>query len=253
MDPSARFVALLEERADDLPLDEAVLLIAAHALPDVDVEAEQGRLDAVAGEVTEPTLDALRSHLVDHLGFTGDRVGYHDAENSLLPAVLDRRCGIPLSLAVVAMEVGRRCGVPLVGIGMPGHFLVRHMDEPTRFVDFFDRGAEVDPAGCRRIFEELHAGVGWDDRYLDPVSNRTIVARMLANLANAYRRSGDARSLRWALALRLRLPGASERERRELALLLSAAGGYAEAATLLEHTGQERDHEAAARLRARLN
>jgi hypothetical protein len=76
---------------------------------------------------------------------------------------------------------------------------------------------------------------------------------MLANLANAYRRDGDRRSLAWVVGLRLHLPGATERDRRELAVLLGAAGRYDAAADALEGTGQERDLEAAARLRARLN
>lgn len=252
-DPTARFAALVAGGDDELPLDEAVLLVAAHALPGLDVDDERARLDEIARGVAAPTVEALRAHLVDDLGFAGDRDTYHDARNSLLPAVLDRRTGIPISLAVVAIEVGRRCGVPLVGVGMPGHFLVRPHDDGTRFLDLFDGGAELDGAACRAIFERLHAGAPWDHRFLDPVGPVAIVSRLLANLANAYRRSGDRHALSWAIDLRLRLPGATERERRELALLLGAAGRYDAAAELLEATGRERDQQSAARLRARLN
>lgn len=252
-DLSARFVALVERGAACVPLDEATLLVAAHALPGLDVTAERARLDALAAGVQEPSVDGLRAHLVDDLGFGGDRADYHDPRNSLVPAVLDRRRGIPLTLAIVALEVGRRCEVPLVGVGMPGHFLVRGVDEPDRLIDLFADGAELDPVGCRSIFERLHAGAPWDDRYLDPVDNLTIVARLLANLANSYRRSGDAKALGWVMDLRLHLPGASARDRRELAVLLGAAGRYDEAADHLEATGVERDEQTAARLRARLN
>jgi len=252
-DPTDRFAALVADGSDGLPLDEAVLLIAAHALPGVDVEEERGRLDDIARGVAAPSLEALRAHLIDDLGFTGDADSYHDAQNSLLPAVLDRRKGIPLSLAVVAMEVGRRCGVPLLGVGMPGHFLVTPVDDPNRFIDLFNDGADLDPRGCRTIFEGLHAGAAWDDRFLDPVAPVAIVSRLLANLANAYRRSGDRRALSWVIDLRLRLPGATERDHRELALLLGAAGRYDAAAEVLEATGHDRDQQSAARLRARLN
>jgi regulator of sirC expression with transglutaminase-like and TPR domain len=252
-DPTDRFAALVADGHDGLPLDEAVLLIAAHALPGVDVEEERGRLDEIARGVAAPSLEALRAHLIDHLGFTGDADSYHDAQNSLLPAVLDRRKGIPLSLAVVAMEVGRRCGVPLLGVGMPGHFLVTPLDDPNRFIDLFNGGAELDPRGCRAIFERLHNGAGWDDRFLDPVAPIAIVSRLLANLANAYRRAGDRQALSWAIDLRLRLPGATERDHRELVLLLGAAGRYDAAAEVLEATGHDRDQQSAARLRARLN
>jgi regulator of sirC expression with transglutaminase-like and TPR domain len=250
-DPTARFAALLA--GPELPLDEAALLVAAHALPGLGVDDERARLDDIAQGVAAPTVEAVRARLVDDLGFVGDRHTYHDARNSLLPEVLDRRTGIPLSLAIVAIEVGRRCDVPLVGVGMPGHFLVRSVDDDTRFLDLFHEGAELDRDECRAVFARLHGGAAWEDRFLDPVGPVTIVSRMLANLANAYRRTGDRHSLAWTIDLRLRLPGATERDRRELAVLLGAAGRYDEAADVLEATGLTGDQESAARLRARLN
>ncbi len=237
----------------DLPLDEAVLLIAAHAIPGLDLADQRARLDEIASGVVAPHVDALRAHLVDDLGFVGDRATYSDARNSLLPHVLDRRAGIPLSLAIVAIEVGRRCGAPLLGVGMPGHFLVRPANDSSRFLDLFDGGTELDRAGCRAIFERIHEGERWDDRFLDPVGPVVMVTRVLANLANAYRRSGDRAALSWTLDLRLRLPGVTERDQREMALLLGAGGRYDAAADLLEGTGHERDQRSAARFRARLN
>lgn len=252
-DPTARFAALVAARGPDLPLDEAALLIAAHAIAGLDLSAQQARLDEVAADVEEPTVDALVAHLVGRLGFTGDRASYHDARNSLLPEVLDRRRGIPLTLSVLAIEVGRRCGLPLVGIGMPGHFLARPSHADDRYLDLFDGGRILDRSGCRSIFQRLHPGVAWEESYLAPVPATAIISRMLLNLANAYRRSGDRPALAWAVALRLELPGATEHERRELAVLLGASGRYDRAAELLEGTGEQRDQEAAARLRARLN
>lgn len=251
-DPTARFEALLALPDAALALDEATLVLAAHALPGRDVATELARLDDLATGVARPTVEGVRAHLVDELGFAGDRATYHDPRNSLLPEVLDRRLGIPLTLAVVAMEVGRRCGVALVGVGMPGHFLVRE-DEGDRYLDLFDGGTVLDAAGCRAIFARLHPGVAWQPSFLEPVGPRLILTRMLANLAGAYRRAGDRRGLCWALDLRLRLPGATDRDRRELAVVLGAAGRYAEAAATLEATGQERDQRSAQRLRARLN
>jgi regulator of sirC expression with transglutaminase-like and TPR domain len=252
-DPTERFAALVAHSDGAIPLDEAALLIAAHALPDLDVDAQLHRLDDLAGAVTERTADGLRRHLVDDLGFAGDRATYHDADNSLLPLVLDRRRGIPLTLAVVAMEVGRRCDVPLLGIGMPGHFLLRSPADPDHHIDLFDGGAVLDRSQCAAIVGRLQPRLTWDDAFLDPVGAPSILTRMLANLAGAYRRVGDRPSLRWALELRLHLPGATERDRRELAVVLSASGRYREAATVLEATGAERDQRAADRLRARLN
>jgi len=252
-DPTTRFAALASRQDLPLPLDEALLLIAAHATPDLDVAAEQARLDALAEGVTHATVDGLRSHLFDELGFTGDQATYYDARNSLLPDVLDRCLGIPITLAVVAMEVGRRCGVELDGVGMPGHFLVRSVAEPHRYLDGYDSGRELDEAGCRALFAVVAPGMPWDDAYLQPSAPWAIVARVLANLAGAYRRAGDRRALCWALQLRLELPNASEQERRELGVLLGASGRFDEGAAVLETSLEDRDQEVAAHLRARLN
>lgn len=252
-DATARFAALAARQDQPLPVDEALLLIASATDPTVDVAAEQARLDELAAGVGEPTVEALCDHLFDTLGFAGDREDYYNARNSLLPAVLERRLGIPLSLAVVTMEVGRRCGVAVEGIGMPGHYLVRPVAEPERFLDVFDGGRSLDLAGCRAIFEVAAAGMPWDDRYLRPDASWAIAARTLANLAGAHRRSGDRAGLCTALELRMELPNAGEHERRELGLLLGASGRFDEGAAVLEASGVESDQETAARLRARLN
>ncbi len=251
--PHRRFAALLADAGQDVPLDEACLLIAADVGSGDVAQASLTTLDDLAAGVAAADLDALRRHLFDHEGFRGDRTTYYDARNSLLPEVLGRRLGIPITLAVVAIEVGRRCGVDLVGVGMPGHFLVRPADDEARFLDVFDGGSELDRAGCRAVFERVNPGLAWDDRYLRPVDSRAILARILANLANAYRRSGDRRSLCAVLELRAHLPGSTERERRELAVLLGASGRFGDGAEALEALGGARDVEAAMRLRARMN
>jgi regulator of sirC expression with transglutaminase-like and TPR domain len=252
-DATTRFAALVARQDRPLPVDEALLLIAAHAEPELDIDAEQGRLDELAARVTEPTVDGLRHLLFDDLGFSGDRDTYYAADNSLLPRVLDRRLGIPLSLSLLTIEVGRRCGVEVEGIGMPGHYLVRPVGEPSRFLDVYDGGRELDVEGCHALFERVQAGVPWDERYLRPDAPWARVSRTLGNLAAAYRRAGDRQALCWTLELSLLLPSGSDRERRELGLLLGASGRYAEAAAVLEGSGTAADAEAAQRMRARLN
>jgi regulator of sirC expression with transglutaminase-like and TPR domain len=251
-DPTDRFTELVARR-DAFALDEACLLVAAHAHAGLDVGAELGRLDGLAAGFGGDDLPALSRFLCTDLGFAGDRATYHDPRNSLLPDVLDRRLGIPISLAVLAMEVGRRRGVPIEGIGMPGHFLVRDARDTGTYVDLFDGGRTLDRAGCRAVFAQLHPRAAWSDGFLAPVGPTAVVTRVLNNLANAYRRNGERSSLAWALALRLALPGAAGRERRELAVLLGAIGRFAEGADVLEATGDEQDRAAALRLRARLN
>ena len=252
-DPTRRLSALTAHPAGSWPLDEALLLVAAHARPELDVPKELARLDALADGVEERSFDGVRRHLFVDLGFTGDRATYHDPRNSLLPDVLDRRLGIPISLAVLAMEVGRRCGVPLEGIGLPAHFVARSRTEPDRYLDAFDGGRELDAAGCRALVEQVVPGLRWNEAHLAPTPPDAILTRVLANLAGAYRRAADRHGLGWVLRLRLELPGATVHERRELGVLLGASGRFAEGAAVLEASTEDRDKRAAARLRARLN
>lgn len=251
-DPTARFADVVAAPPSDVALDRACLLIAAHADPALDVTAGLAALDELAHGVSS-SVAQLRARLFDEQGFAGDTTTYHDPANSLLSEVLRRRRGIPITLAVVAIEVGRRCGVPLEGVGMPGHFLVRPAGDPSRYFDVYRGGSELTVTGAQEIFTSLVEGTPWDDRFLDPVGPHAILARILANLVNAYRRTGDRDGLCWALQLRLLLPGASDRERRDLAVLLSASGRFDEAADALEEAGQARDLHAATRMRARLN
>jgi regulator of sirC expression with transglutaminase-like and TPR domain len=252
-DITARFAALVAATGDGLPLDEACLLIAAHAIDDLDEAAERDRLDELAEGVETDTPFGVVDHLCRDLGFAGDRDTYYDIRNSLLPAVLDRRLGIPISLAVVAMEVGRRRGVTLRGVGMPGHFLVCSEHDRGQFVDLYAGGEVLDADACRQLFTGMHPRVPWEDRFLTPVSAPAIVARVLTNLAGAYRRAGQRQDLAWALDLRLRLPGAPVRDRRELVAVLTALGRFDEAASVVEAGAEGTADVVARRLRARLN
>src|SRR5690606_13265031 len=113
------------------------------------------------------------------LGFAGDVEDYGNPRNSLLDSVLDRRRGIPITLAVVLIEVARRAGVALEGVGMPGHFLVRAAGDGELFADPF-HGVVLDRAGCEKLFAALHGPrARFRDRFLDPVGPRAILARML--------------------------------------------------------------------------
>lgn len=214
MDVTARFVELVAQPESDLVLDEPALLIAAHD-HHVDVAAGLGELDALADEIAGVARGngtaALARALFVERGFTGNTADYTDPRNSFLDEVLRRRLGIPITLSVVMIEVGRRLGVECRGIGMPGHFLVGSDDG---FVDPFHRGAVLDRAGARRLFEQLHPDAVFLDRYLDPVGPRTILARMLANLVRSFS-VRDPSSLRWALRLQLAIPDRPEGERRE--------------------------------------
>jgi regulator of sirC expression with transglutaminase-like and TPR domain len=261
MDATARFAEIIARPAEQVPLDEAVLLVAAHAYPGLDVGAQQARLDRLAGGCPAPTLDGLLDHLFRDLGFAGNVRDYADARNSFLNDVLDRRTGIPITLAVVTMEVGRRLGVPLAGVGMPGHFLVRDKVDPTVFVDPFARGRLLDAAGCEAAFHQVHgARAPFGSHFLDPVDTHAIVGRVLANLRATFTQRRDRGALAWTLRLRTLIPGIPVEERADLATVLAARGQFAAAAgefdVLAERLGGELGdeyHRSATRLRARLN
>lgn len=261
MDPTRCFADLVQRDEAEVPLDEATALIAAHAYPGLDVAAVTGRLDELAAGVACPTLDGLVEHLFGALGFAGNAGDYYDPRNSYLNDVLDRRVGIPISLAVVTLSVGRRIGVPLAGVGMPGHFLLRDRVDPSVFVDPFAGGSVLDAAGCEAAFRQVHgADVRFDPAYLAPVGSHAILARILANLRGVFAARGDRTGLRWALQLRCLVPGGPPEERAELATVLAADGAFGEAAGELECLAAElggdlgaRYRAEASRYRARLN
>jgi regulator of sirC expression with transglutaminase-like and TPR domain len=257
VDALARFRELLHGPEAALPLDEAALLVASFASPGLDVPAQLSRLDALAASVWAPTLDALRKRLFGELGFSGDEVDYYDPRNSYLDAVLDRRVGIPISLSILLMEVGRRIGVPLSGVSMPGHFLVRDKVDPEVFVDPFARGVELDRRGAEARFHAVQGpGAVFDPAFLEPVGRRSIVARVLANLETVAALRSDRPLLLWVLRLRTALPSAGADDVTRLATALAAAGDYAGAAALFDDLagqGVEGAEASAARLRARLN
>src|SRR3712207_863556 len=99
MDPTTRFTELVQGPEEELPLDEAALLIAAHAQPSLDVDAELAALDGIALGITPRTLDAWRRHLFSDLGFTGNVKRYYDPRNSFLNEVVRRRRGLPITLS----------------------------------------------------------------------------------------------------------------------------------------------------------
>ena len=233
MDPTTRFTELVQGPEDELPLDEASLLIAAHARPDLDIDAELAALDGIALGITPRTVDAWRRHVFVDLGFTGNVKRYYDPANSFLNEVVRRRRGLPITLSVLAMEVGRRIGLHLEGVGMPGHFLLRH--GPDSYVDPFDGGRLLDRAGCVERFHAVNgAEAPFRPEYLDTVGPRAILGRMLNNLKSVYLARGDINALSWVFDLRLALPGASPLEGRDWARVVGATGRFLEAAEQLE-------------------
>ena len=261
LDLLERFAALVRGPDGALALDEAALLVAGHARADLDVGVALRDIDALAAGCREPTLDGLRRHLFRDLGFGGNTDDYYDPENSYLDRVLERRTGLPITLSVLTMEVGRRLGVPLAGVGMPGHFLVRDKVDTEVFVDPFGRGEVLDRHGCERRFRMVNGpGAPFADSFLEPVGRVAIVRRMLANLESIFLASSDRDSLAWVLALKAVLPGGAPAELGKLVSVLTAAGRYDRAADTLDRMAvilpadeAEQARHRSRELRSRLN
>ena len=260
-DPTSRFAELVQGPESQLPLDRASLLIAAHAYPELDIDAELAGLDELAAGCPERTLPGWRRYLFEELGFTGNVEDYYDPANSFLNEVVRRRVGLPISLSVLGMEIGRRLGLEMVGVGMPGHFLLRHVGaDPPVWVDAFAGGRLLDRQACEERFHLVNgASTPFLESYLDPVEPRAILARMLANLKAIYATRGNLEALAWVFALRLAIPGVPPIERRDLARVLGSTGQFVKAAEALEELAEVLPTQApsllaeAVALRARLN
>ena len=262
MNVTERFEALVQGPEPAIPLDEVVALVAAHVAPPVDVPACLGSLDDLASRCADASLAGVVTHMAAE-GFRGNRDDYYDPDNSLLPVVLARRTGIPITLSIVAMEIGRRVGVPIVGIGMPGHFLVRDGHDDNLFADVF-AGVTLTRDESAALLAQVQPGLPFDDEFLRPIGTRAIVARVLANLKGVYLARRDRRALVEVLTLRVLVPGVALDERRELASALAADGRFLDGAQVLDdlaaragsagddHLALEAEH-GAVRLRARVN
>jgi regulator of sirC expression with transglutaminase-like and TPR domain len=193
-------------------IDAAVgaALIARDAYGSLDVDRLLERLDDLAAPLAgrdlaslpaEAQADAVSGYLYETLGYRGNEADYYDPKNSLLPDVLDRKLGIPITLALVYCEVARRVGVRARGVSFPGHFLVRvdareREDAPVA-VDPFFGGRRLDEPGLKKLLERAAPSQTLViEEHLTPATARTMLVRMLINLKWIHATRGDfARAL----------------------------------------------------------
>lgn len=261
VDPTSEFAELVAQPEASIDLDRAALLIAAHARTGLDVDAERATIDAIAEGCDGADLGSLIDHLFGRLGFRGNCDDYYEPGNSYLDRVVATRCGIPISLSVLTVEVARRIGVDLVGVGLPGHFLVGSAADADQFIDPFGGGRLLDGAAVQELFSSLHGSdAPFSSSMLAPVGTHALLARMLNNLLGIFAARRDTRSRLWALQLRAAVPGASVDDRAEVAAALVAVGDYPAAGRWLDQLANdapgpvgESYRRSAVRLRASLN
>ena len=201
------FAALVRSEIEDERVDilRAALTFSRIDEPALDVERYTRRLDELAARVAVKIEDpddpvqiiaALNDVLFREEVFRGNTVDYYSPSNSFLHHVLDRRLGIPITLALVYMEVARRVGFQLFGVGMPGHFLLKHydVDGHSILIDAFERGSIVTEDDCCQKLDSIYSGqVALQPEFLLPVTRRQMLTRMLNNLRSIYLSQRDFR------------------------------------------------------------
>ena len=182
---------------EKIDLIRAALVIARTEYPNLDIEMYAARMEQLARRVAalvpnpEPQLAraALNRLLFEEMNLRGNREDYYDPRNSFLNDVLDRGLGIPITLSIVYMEVAKRVGFSLAGVGMPGHFLLKHYgpDGQEMLIDCFNRGDVLTRQDCQSRLDEIYSGeMTLRPEFLHPISRRQILTRMLNNLKTVY-------------------------------------------------------------------
>lgn len=187
-----QLLAVLADDDDKIDLPRAALLVARFDNDDVDVEAYRADLDELGRELSgklasdassADRLEALRKFMFEENGFHGSRGDYYHKANSYLNEVLDDREGLPITLSVIYLELARQIGLNMVGVGLPGHFVVRYLpaEGEPQLIDVFDgaRGISREEA-ARRVKEASDQDL--TEELLKPISKRAMITRMLGNL-----------------------------------------------------------------------
>ena len=245
----ARFARLVARPEADIDLAEGALLIAADGRAELDPAPTFASLDALAelvrlridvGDPPEVVIRRLHDVLYIEAGFRGPTPERSaDPNLSRLDRVVDRRRGLPISLAIVELEVAGRLGLRLSGVGLPGHFLVGGPD--GQLMDPADGGRLLSRDDCQALLRRavgegvlLHAGM------LRPVGRRKILARVLRNLRAAHLARRDWPSAYGAVSLLAVLEPTDPDHGRDRGLLLGRMGSFTTAIELLAQYLEER-------------
>jgi len=247
--PIEYFAALVAEDAG-LNLLEAAASLAQDEYPDLDVQAVLSEVDALglrlrqrlpADASAQSKLRSLCRYFYEELGFAGNVNNYYERDNSFIHRVLATRRGIPISLAVVFLELATQLGLRAQGLAFPGHFLVRiSMGNGELILDPFT-GQSLSRSRLDEMLQAFRGSTGLQgevdlpvDLFLQPTPPRDILARMLRNLKEIHRAAQDwTRLLAVQQRLVILLPH-SALERRDRGLVLESLGHWPAAAEDLE-------------------
>jgi regulator of sirC expression with transglutaminase-like and TPR domain len=197
-----QFIREVRQPDEYIDRERAALYIAQEAYPEMDVEEYVALLDTMADDVRDRlpvedyplrTLKVLNAYLYEELGFRGNQTEYYDPRNSFLNEVIDRRTGIPITLALVYLSLAQRIAFPMEGIALPGHFLIRPVQsEMAIFVDAFNQGEILFEQDCEALLHKMFGDrIAMREQFLAPATNRQFLARMLTNLKATYASAAD--------------------------------------------------------------
>lgn len=245
----ARFARLVAHPDATIDLALGALTIASDGRPDVDVGRSLAELDGLAervrvrldvGDAQTHVLDRIHDVLYREAGFRGPTAAeFHDPRNSLFDVVLARGVGLPISLAIVELEVAWRIGLPLVGIGLPGHFIV---GAPGGIlIDPAGDGRRLTPDDCQALIRRaVGEGVLFHAGMLRPTGRREILTRVLRNLRAAHLAARDWPAALGAVEMLAVVEPTDPDHGRDRGLLLGRMGRFGEAVAALGRYLEER-------------
>jgi regulator of sirC expression with transglutaminase-like and TPR domain len=234
------FYQEIQQPDENIDLAKAALYIAQEEYPDIDVQEYLNALDTMAaaakkllpfGRYPLRVIQSINKYLYDDLGFAGNKKDYYDPRNSFFNHVIDRRLGIPITLALVYIEVAKRVDFPMVGVGMPLHFLIRpDIPDMEIFVDAFNNGEVMFAQDCQQRLSQIYQqNVTLEPEFLAAVNHRQFLVRMLTNLKYIYLKQQDIeKALGTVERILLLLPDMIS-ELRDRGLLYYQLGLYSEA------------------------
>jgi regulator of sirC expression with transglutaminase-like and TPR domain len=240
-----RFYQEIHQPDAQIDLARAALYLAQEEYPDLDAEEYLNALDTMAMDVTERLtveryplriIKTINQYLYQDLGFCGNAANYYDPPNSYLNQVIERRTGIPITLSLVYLEIAQRIDFPMRGVNFPGHFLIRPtLAEMEVFVDPFNQGDILFVTDCQERLQQIYGeSVQFESQFLETVSPKQFLARLLGNLKIIYLNQGDLqRSLAAIERILLLFPNALK-EVRDRGLLFYQLGRWRDASRDLE-------------------
>lgn len=229
-DPVGKFQESLEQSPSDI--FRCTLTLAIHANPNLNIDRYQ-RIMADWSEQLEQRLEGiddtririehLNRFFFGELGFKGNQTDYNNPDNSLLNEVMDSRRGIPITLAILYITLGRSVGLPLEGISFPGHFLVKvSLEEGMVILDAFNGGLCLDEQTLAEMLVKHHEGASAQEllAVLESASAEEMLLRVLRNLKGIYTKAGDQEHRLSILNMMISLSPELTEERLERGLLL---------------------------------